>query len=238
MPQIETIQRNTNQGHNPAIMRYQHGQGVGGIRQAVEMLRIIIGLNRGSGLAMAVLALALAAPAGAQENLDLGKSGAQMFASNCAICHKSAQALNRSSGPFGLSNFLREHYTTSRESASVLAAYVESLGRAPEPAKRAGAAKRTPKGDDKGKLEEKKLKPGEAKSAKPGKTGKPAGPTISGPKPSEPKASEPKTSEPKTSEPKPSEPKPVEAKPAESNTSEPKPDAAPAAKPDKPEKSD
>src|SRR5664280_2650749 len=175
-----------------------------------------------------VVGFLAAAPAGAQENLDSGKSGAQMFASNCAICHKSAQALNRSSGPFGLSNFLREHYTTSRESASVLAAYLESLGRAPEPSKRAGATKRTPKGDDKGKLEEKKPKSGEAKSAKPGKTGKPAGPTTSGPKASEPKASEPKTSEPKPSEPK----------PAESNSSEPKPDAAPAAKPAKPEKSD
>ena len=185
-----------------------------------------------------VVGFLAAAPAGAQENLDSGKSGAQMFASNCAICHKNAQALNRSSGPFGLSNFLREHYTTSRESASVLAAYLESLGRAPEPSKRAGATKRTPKGDDKGKLEEKKGKPGEAKSAKPGKTGKPAGPTTSGPKSSEPKSSEPKASEPKASEPKTSEPKPSEPKPAESNTSEPKPDTAPPAKPDKPEKSD
>jgi hypothetical protein len=185
-----------------------------------------------------VVGLLAAAPAGAQENLDSGKSGAQLFAANCAICHKSAQGLKRSAGPFGLSGFLREHYTTSRESASIIATYVESLGRAPEPAKRAGATKRPPKGDDKGKLEEKKGKPGEAKSTKPGKTGKPAEPKTSEPKASEPKASEPKTSEPKTSEPKTSEPKPAEPKPAEATTSEPKPDAAPAAKPDKPEKSD
>jgi hypothetical protein len=200
-----------------------------------------------------VVGFLAAAPAGAQENLDSGKSGAQLFAANCAICHKSAQGLNKSTGPFGLSSFLREHYTTSRESASIIAAYVESLGRAPEPAKRAGATKRPPKGDDKGKLEEKKGKPGEAKSIKPGKTGKPAEPTTSGPKSSEPKtsepkASEPKASEPKASEPKASEPKPSETKPAEAKppepkppgviTSEPKPDAAPAAKPDKPEKSD
>ena len=142
-----------------------------------------------------VVGVLAAAPAGAQENLDAGKSGAQLFAANCAICHKSAQGLNKSTGPFGLSNFLREHYTTSRESASVIAAYVESLGRAPEPAKRAGAAKRPPKGDDKGKLEEKKGKPGEAKSAKPGKTGKPAALPTSGPKTSEPKTSEPKNHE-------------------------------------------
>src|SRR5450756_3225552 len=56
------------------------------------------------------------APAGAQENLDSGKSGAQLFASNCALCHKSAQALRKSGGPLGLSGFLREHYTSSRES--------------------------------------------------------------------------------------------------------------------------
>ena len=60
-------------------------------------------------------------------------------------------------------------------------------------------------------------KSGETKSVKPDKTDKPP---------------EAKTSGPKTSEPK-SEPKPPDAK-----ASEPKPAAAPAAKPDKPEKSD
>jgi mono/diheme cytochrome c family protein len=62
-----------------------------------------------------------AAPAGAQENLDSGKSGAQLFASNCALCHKSAQALRKSGGVLGLSGFLREHYTSSRESAAIIA---------------------------------------------------------------------------------------------------------------------
>ena len=71
----------------------------------------------GLGLALAVFGFALAAPpAGAQENLDSGKTGAQMFATDCAICHKSAQGLNRSAGGlFGLADFLREHYTASRE---------------------------------------------------------------------------------------------------------------------------
>ena len=173
-----------------------------------------MGLNRGIGLAMAVLALALAAPAGAQENLDSGKSGAQLFASNCALCHKSAQALRKSGGPLGLSGFLREHYTSGRESAAIIATYLESLGTPSAPGKRTGATK----------VDEKKGKPksGETKSVKPDKTDKPP----------EAKTSGPKTSEPKTSEPK-SEPKPPDAK-----ASEPKPDAAPAAKPDKPEKSD
>jgi hypothetical protein len=159
-----------------------------------------------------------AAPAGAQENLDSGKSGAQLFASNCALCHKSAQALRKSGGPLGLSGFLREHYTSSRESAAIIATYLESFGTPPAPGKRTG------KGDEKAKGDEKKAEPksGETKSVKPDKTDKP----------SEAKTSGPKTSEPKTSEPK-SEPKPPDAK-----ASEPKPDAAPAAKPDKPEKSD
>jgi outer membrane biosynthesis protein TonB len=159
------------------------------------------------------------APAGAQENLDSGKSGAQLFASNCTLCHKSAQALRKSGGPLGLSGFLREHYTSSRESAAIIATYLESFGTPPAPGKRTGATKRTGKGDEKAKDDEKKAEPksGETKSVKPDKTDKPP---------------EAKTSEPKTSEPK-SEPKPPDAK-----ASEPKPDAAPAAKPDKPEKSD
>ena len=159
------------------------------------------------------------APAGAQENLDSGKSGAQLFASNCTLCHKSAQALRKSGGPLGLSGFLREHYTSSRESAAIIATYLESFGTPPAPGKRTGATKRTGKGDEKAKDDEKKAEPksGETKSVKPDKTDKPP---------------EAKTSGPKTSEPK-SEPKPPDAK-----ASEPKPDAAPAAKPDKPEKSD
>jgi hypothetical protein len=181
------------------------------------------GFKRGIGLAMAVLALALAAPAGAQENLDSGKSGAQLFAANCALCHKSAQALRKSGGLLGLSSFLREHYTSSRESASIIATYLESLGTPPAPGKRTGATKRTAKGDEKAKADEKKAKPksGETQTVKPDETGKPP----------ETKTSGPKTSEPKT------EPK-SEAKPPDAKASEPKSDAAPAAKPDKPEKSD
>ena len=154
-----------------------------------------------------------AAPAGAQENLDSGKSGAQLFASNCALCHKSAQALRKSGGVLGLSGFLREHYTSSRESAVIIATYLESLGTPPAPGKRTGATKRTAKGDEK-KTEPKS---GETKSVKPDKTGKPDDAKTSGPKTSEPKS---------------------ELKPPDGKASEPKPDAAPATKPDKPEKSD
>ena len=83
--------------------------------------------RRGIGLAAGLLALALAAPAAAQENLDSGKTGAQLYAADCAICHKSAQALKKSGGIFGLSSFLREHYTASRESAAAIASYLDSV---------------------------------------------------------------------------------------------------------------
>jgi hypothetical protein len=203
--------------------------------------------RRGIGLAAGLLAVALAAPAAAQENLDSGKTGAQLYAADCAICHKSAQALKKSGGIFGLSSFLREHYTASRESAAAIAGYLDSVGSPPAQKKPAGATKRTAKGDEKAKADEKKAKPksGDAKSEKPDKKDKPSEAKTSEPK-SESKGeskseskSEPK-SEPK-SEAKPSEPKSGEAKPAEAKTKDSKPAAAPAAKsdkPDKPEKSD
>lgn len=94
------------------------------------------------GLCLAVLgALAFAAPAWAQENLDQGKSAQQLFASDCAICHKTPQGLAaKSGGMFGLDGFLREHYTASRETAAVLAKYLQSVGGEPAPAdnKRSG----------------------------------------------------------------------------------------------------
>jgi len=190
------------------------------------------GFKRGIGPAMAVLAFALAGPAGAQENLDQGKSGAQLYAADCAICHKTPQALGKSGGLLGLSSFLREHYTASRESADMIATYLQSFGNAPASSK--PASKRKAKADDKGKPEEKKSKPGEAKSDKPDK---PAEIKASGAKTepkTEPKSdksdkSEPK-SEPKTSGPKSGDAKPDAAKPAEAKTAEPKPD--------KPQKSD
>jgi outer membrane biosynthesis protein TonB len=196
--------------------------------------------RRGIGLATGFLALALAAPAAAQENLDSGKTGAQLYAADCAICHKSAQALKKSGGIFGLSSFLREHYTASRESAAAIASYLDSVASPPAQKKPAGATKRTAKGDEKAKADEKKAKPksGDAKSEKPEKKDKPTEAKTSEPK-SESKSEskgEPK-SEPK-GEAKPSEPKSGEAKPAEAKTKDSKPAAAPAAKPDKPEKSD
>jgi hypothetical protein len=170
-------------------------------------------LNRGIGLAFGALALGMAGGAGAQENLDQGKSGAQLFASDCAICHKTTAGLSKGR-VLGLDGFLREHYTASRESAAAIAAYVQATDKgapAPGPAKptKKGAGKSDAKGDDKSKGSEKKSDGGKPADGKSGDS-----------KPADAKPAEVKPSEAKPSEAKPSEPKPSQAKPNENKPSD------------------
>jgi hypothetical protein len=80
---------------------------------------------RGVRLWFGFLALAVANPAGAQGNLDQAKTAAQLYASACAACHKSPQSVSKTKSSFGLESFLRDHYTSSRESAAILAAYLK-----------------------------------------------------------------------------------------------------------------
>jgi hypothetical protein len=63
-------------------------------------------------------------PTGAQD-LDTGKSGQQLFASNCAACHRTPRGLTKRSG-ISLFYFLREHYTSSQSTARELAAYLSA----------------------------------------------------------------------------------------------------------------
>ena len=123
--------------------------------------------KRGSGiwLMVGIVTGCLVGIAGAQESLDRGKSAAQLFASHCSACHKSPQAVakSRGTGIFGLEGFLREHYTTSRETASAMAKYLRAMDTGPAGP---GRAKRAAKGDDRAKLDEKKkpaTKPGEGR---------------------------------------------------------------------------
>lgn len=183
------------------------------------------GLRRGVWPAVITLALCCASVAGAQESLDQGKSPAQLFASDCSICHKSPQGLAKSGGLLGLDSFLREHYTASRESAAAIANYLKSMDSRPAAPARTG--KRTAKGNDKGKADDKKkpeVKPNEAKGPEKNPEAKASEPKASEQISAEPKSSEPKPAEAKASEPKPSEPKtsapPAEAKPAEGAKSE------------------
>jgi hypothetical protein len=83
-------------------------------------------------LAPAIVLLAALAPAmaHAQTNIDQGKTPVQIFASDCAVCHKAAHGLANGRNRLTLTRFLSEHYTASREQAAALAAYV--LGAAGE----------------------------------------------------------------------------------------------------------
>ncbi|MDO9413760.1 MAG: hypothetical protein Q7T81_14415 [Pseudolabrys sp.] len=92
-------------------------------------------LHRGIGGAAAALALMWAIPAGAQENFYANKTPVQIFATDCAMCHKTPQSLAKAGGPLGLGleGFLRSHYTASRESAALMARYLQSMD-APAPA--------------------------------------------------------------------------------------------------------
>lgn len=207
-----------------------------------------MGLVRCTGVALAVLTLGLATPSGAQESLDAGKTGAQIFASDCTLCHKSPQGLNKSGRMFGMSSFLIEHYTASKQSADAVAKYLASIpdGRAPA-AKRGGPGKRAAKGDGKTKLDEKKsgekkpeAKSGEEKSPNSSES-KTESKTESKSKSSEKKSTDekPAVSKPES---KPDEKKPDEKKPAETKASEPqpqsKPQSTPPSTPDETKKSD
>ncbi len=90
-------------------------------------------LSRALSLATAMLLIGFAipssliAPASAQ-NLEAGKSPAQLFNGNCGVCHKSARGLLKSVPPGQLPGFLRQHYTTSSDMAKAMSAYVIANG--------------------------------------------------------------------------------------------------------------
>jgi hypothetical protein len=80
-----------------------------------------------SATVMLLIGCFVAIPAWA-ENLDAGKSGSQIFAGTCAECHKSPRGLLKKVHAAALPGFLREHYTTGGQMASVLSAYLISNG--------------------------------------------------------------------------------------------------------------
>lgn len=79
--------------------------------------------------AVALLTAYLASPARAQ-NLEAGKTPSQIFSQTCSLCHKSSRGLLKSVQPGSLPGFLRQHYTTSTDMASMLSAYILSNGAA------------------------------------------------------------------------------------------------------------
>ena len=61
-------------------------------------------------------------------NLEAGKSPSQIFAGTCTACHKSPRGLLKTVPAGSLQGFLRQHYTTSPEMASLLTAFLISNG--------------------------------------------------------------------------------------------------------------
>ena len=90
-------------------------------------------LGRALSLATAMLLIGFAAPSSlippaSAQNLEAGKSPAQLFSANCSVCHKSARGLLKSVAPGQLPGFLRQHYTTSADMAKIMSGYVVANG--------------------------------------------------------------------------------------------------------------
>jgi cytochrome c553 len=130
-------------------------------------------VNRPLAPVIGLIAVLAPAAAQAQTNIDQGKTPAQMFATDCAECHKAARGLANGKNSATLTDFLHEHYTTSREQAAALAAYVLT-GRSGEPGGAQGQGQKlAPEHASASTEEPKPAKHEPAHSAKP-EEGKPA----------------------------------------------------------------
>jgi len=89
-------------------------------------------LSRALSLATVTLLIGCLTAVGvrAVENLEAGKSPSQIFAGTCSACHKSPRGLLRGVSASSLPGFLRQHYTTSGDMASVLASFLVANGAA------------------------------------------------------------------------------------------------------------
>lgn len=166
--------------------------------------------NRRVALLAAVIGLTLCNfRADAQENLDRSKTPAQLYASDCAECHRNPKTVMKTIPPGSLAGYLREHYTASRESAGALASYLISVN--------AGSGTASPR------------------SASPGRVqGRPA---ASGAKPAAPEASKEKAAGPaakpdQAGPPRPPEPVSESKTPAPADARPQPPADAPASKPE------
>ncbi len=210
---------------------------------------------RGFALTIGVLATVAPAIGHAQTNHDQGKSASQIFAAACVECHKAPGGLAKGKSTATVVEFLREHYTTNRDQAASLAAYVtggrdtiaQPVPGKKSPAERAGAQK-PPKPEEGTAANARRPAEAEAtpkEEASPGSIPGIVNPIVR-PEPSvrdhrpatatrnrrkEPAASEPAASEPATSEPA-QEPAalahaPAVAEPPAARTEKPSPEAAP-----------
>ena len=88
-------------------------------------------LSRALSPATVILLIGCLAPVPAQaqaQNLEAGKSPSQIFAGTCSACHKSPRGLLKAVPAGSLPGYLRQHYTTSSDMASLLSAFLISNG--------------------------------------------------------------------------------------------------------------
>lgn len=78
--------------------------------------------------ALAILTGSVAVLPARAQNLDAGKTPAQLFSGSCNECHKSSRGLLRSVAPGSLPGFLRQHYTTSTDMAKTLSGFLLANG--------------------------------------------------------------------------------------------------------------
>src|SRR5262245_46802421 len=95
-------------------------------------------------LALAAIFVLSCSAAGAQENLDAGKSAPKLFAESCAACHRSAKGLAKGRFSFTLYLYLQKHYASNSTSAWALTQYLESVDAGKRSPTRAAAAATTP----------------------------------------------------------------------------------------------
>ena len=91
-------------------------------------------------IALAAFAVLTCNAAGAQENLDAGKTPQKLFAEGCATCHRSARGLSKGRFSFTLYLFLQKHYASNSSSAWALTSYLETVDAEKRGTKRAAAA--------------------------------------------------------------------------------------------------
>jgi hypothetical protein len=78
--------------------------------------------------ATVILVAGFAVNSAQAQNLEAGKSPSQIFSGTCSACHKSPRGLLKTVNASTLPGFLRQHYTTSSDMASVLSSYLMSNG--------------------------------------------------------------------------------------------------------------
>jgi mono/diheme cytochrome c family protein len=70
----------------------------------------------------------------AQVDYSAGKTGEQLFNSDCSACHASPQVVGRGRDVRALTNFLGQHYTTKTQWAALIANYIVRARDNPPPA--------------------------------------------------------------------------------------------------------